>query len=296
MLFELAYPSYLPSLVGREGLVAAHARLSASRSLSEVGGPGLAAVLVQAISAPFVLLSTPSRSSARPSACRPSAPLSLHPSGEGRSTSGARWPRACGRRSATGCSVRALRGRDRTTCAGGDRGRARPLRRARPRAERERLRPRARAGAAGGPASARSRPARLIRRLGMGPAVISCAVVLHRAVAHPAASRAPPRHGSCSRGRALPAGARRHPLGHPDGHAAPDDRAGRAARPGDLELHAVLARRPVARRRHGRGAGCGPGAAPDGPPRRRRALALLAVAAPVPGAHPAHGRSDPRGR
>jgi MFS family permease len=56
MLFELAYPSYLPSLVGREGLVAAHARLSASRSLSEVGGPGLAAALVQAVSAPFVLL------------------------------------------------------------------------------------------------------------------------------------------------------------------------------------------------------------------------------------------------
>jgi MFS family permease len=56
MLFELAYPSYLPTLVGRDGLVAAHARLSASRSLSEVGGPGLAAVLVQAISAPFVLL------------------------------------------------------------------------------------------------------------------------------------------------------------------------------------------------------------------------------------------------
>ncbi len=56
MLFELAYPSYLPSLVGRDGLVAAHARLSASRSLSEVGGPGIAAVLVQAISAPFVLV------------------------------------------------------------------------------------------------------------------------------------------------------------------------------------------------------------------------------------------------
>ena len=56
MLFELAYPSYLPSLVGRDGLVAAHARLSASRSLSEVGGPGLAALLVQAVSAPVVLL------------------------------------------------------------------------------------------------------------------------------------------------------------------------------------------------------------------------------------------------
>ncbi len=56
MLFELAYPSYLPSLVGRERLVVAHARLSASRSLSEVGGPGLAAALVQALSAPVVLL------------------------------------------------------------------------------------------------------------------------------------------------------------------------------------------------------------------------------------------------
>jgi len=56
MLFELAYPSYLPTLVGPERLEASNARMGASRSLAELGGPGLAGVLVQAVTAPLALL------------------------------------------------------------------------------------------------------------------------------------------------------------------------------------------------------------------------------------------------
>ncbi len=56
MLYDLAYPSYLPSLVGRHALAGANAKLGASRSVSELGGPGVAAVLVQAVGAPFALV------------------------------------------------------------------------------------------------------------------------------------------------------------------------------------------------------------------------------------------------
>jgi MFS family permease len=56
MLFELAYPSYLPTLVGPERLAQSNARLHASHSVAELGGPGLAGVLVQVVTAPFALL------------------------------------------------------------------------------------------------------------------------------------------------------------------------------------------------------------------------------------------------
>ena len=55
-LFDSAYHSYLPSLVGVDRLLEGNARLSQSASIAEVGGPGLAGALVQIVSAPFAIL------------------------------------------------------------------------------------------------------------------------------------------------------------------------------------------------------------------------------------------------
>jgi predicted MFS family arabinose efflux permease len=55
-LFDSAYHSYLPSLVGVDRLLGANAKLSQSASVAEVGGPGLAGALVQVASAPVAIL------------------------------------------------------------------------------------------------------------------------------------------------------------------------------------------------------------------------------------------------
>jgi predicted MFS family arabinose efflux permease len=55
-LFDSAYHSYLPSLVGVERLLDGNAKLSLSSSVAEVGGPGLAGAIVQVASAPFAIL------------------------------------------------------------------------------------------------------------------------------------------------------------------------------------------------------------------------------------------------
>jgi len=56
VLFEVANQSFLPGLVAREQIVEANSKLSASSSLAEIGGPALAGVLVQAITAPLAIL------------------------------------------------------------------------------------------------------------------------------------------------------------------------------------------------------------------------------------------------
>jgi Na+/melibiose symporter-like transporter len=55
LVFDVADRSYLPSIVQREQLLEANSRLSITGSLSEVGGPALAGIQVQIISAPFTL-------------------------------------------------------------------------------------------------------------------------------------------------------------------------------------------------------------------------------------------------
>jgi MFS family permease len=55
-LFDVAYPAYVPSLVGVDRVVDANGVLATSSSIAEVGGPGLAGGLVQAIGAPFAIL------------------------------------------------------------------------------------------------------------------------------------------------------------------------------------------------------------------------------------------------
>lgn len=56
VLFDVAYQSYLPHLVGREQLVAGNSLLQASASVSEVAGPGVGGLLVQALTAPYAML------------------------------------------------------------------------------------------------------------------------------------------------------------------------------------------------------------------------------------------------
>jgi len=56
VLFDLAYLSYLPTLVPRGQLADGNGKLQASQSLAGVAGPGFAGVLVQILSAPVALL------------------------------------------------------------------------------------------------------------------------------------------------------------------------------------------------------------------------------------------------
>jgi MFS family permease len=56
VFFDVAYQSYLPSLVERDRLVDGNSKLEVSRSAAQIGGPGLGGVLVSAITAPFAVL------------------------------------------------------------------------------------------------------------------------------------------------------------------------------------------------------------------------------------------------
>jgi MFS family permease len=56
VFFYLAYQAFLPVLVQRDHLVEGNSKLSASQSIAEIGGPGLAGVLVQYVSAPIAIV------------------------------------------------------------------------------------------------------------------------------------------------------------------------------------------------------------------------------------------------
>lgn len=56
VFFDVAYLSYLPSLVARDGLVAANSRLEATASAAQVVGPALGGVLVRLLGAPLAML------------------------------------------------------------------------------------------------------------------------------------------------------------------------------------------------------------------------------------------------
>jgi MFS family permease len=55
-LFDVAYLVYLPSLVEKDELVEANAKLEATYSVAQVAGPGLGGLLVQTFTAPFAIL------------------------------------------------------------------------------------------------------------------------------------------------------------------------------------------------------------------------------------------------
>ena len=56
VFFDVAYQSYLPSLVERESLVEGNSKLEISRSAAQLAGPGLAGALIGAITAPYAIL------------------------------------------------------------------------------------------------------------------------------------------------------------------------------------------------------------------------------------------------
>jgi MFS family permease len=56
VFFDVAYQSYLPSLVDRSQLVEGNSKLEVSRSTSQLAGPGAAGGIVSALGAPFAIL------------------------------------------------------------------------------------------------------------------------------------------------------------------------------------------------------------------------------------------------
>ena len=55
VFFDVAYQSYLPSLVGADHLVEGNAKLAGSSQVAQVAGPSLAGALVQAIGGPYAV-------------------------------------------------------------------------------------------------------------------------------------------------------------------------------------------------------------------------------------------------
>lgn len=55
VFFDVAYQSYLPQLVDRALLVEGNAKLQASESVSQVAGPSIGGLLIQAITAPYAM-------------------------------------------------------------------------------------------------------------------------------------------------------------------------------------------------------------------------------------------------
>jgi MFS family permease len=55
VFFDVAYQSYLPHLVASDQLVAGNARLQASESVAQVGGPALGAALLRVVAAPALI-------------------------------------------------------------------------------------------------------------------------------------------------------------------------------------------------------------------------------------------------
>lgn len=56
VFFDVAYLSYIPSLVSRDDLVRANSRLELSFSVAQVAGPGMAGALISALTAPYAIV------------------------------------------------------------------------------------------------------------------------------------------------------------------------------------------------------------------------------------------------
>ncbi|HEV8633945.1 MAG TPA: MFS transporter [Chloroflexota bacterium] len=56
VFFDVAYQSYLPSLVEREQMVEGNSKLEIGRSAAQIAGPGLAGGLIQLVTAPVAIL------------------------------------------------------------------------------------------------------------------------------------------------------------------------------------------------------------------------------------------------
>jgi MFS family permease len=56
VFFDVAYQSYLPSLVERDQIVEGNSKLETSRSAAQITGPGIAGFLISAVTAPFAIV------------------------------------------------------------------------------------------------------------------------------------------------------------------------------------------------------------------------------------------------
>jgi MFS family permease len=56
VFFDVAYQSYLPSLVERGQIIEGNSKLEISRSSAQIAGPGFAGLLIQAFTAPYAVL------------------------------------------------------------------------------------------------------------------------------------------------------------------------------------------------------------------------------------------------
>lgn len=56
VVFDVAYASFLPSIVARDQLVEGNSKMQASQSVAQVAGPGAAGALVGLVTAPYALL------------------------------------------------------------------------------------------------------------------------------------------------------------------------------------------------------------------------------------------------
>jgi MFS family permease len=56
VFFDISYQSFLPSLVGREHLVEGNSKMEISSSAAAIAGPGLAGLLISALTAPFAMV------------------------------------------------------------------------------------------------------------------------------------------------------------------------------------------------------------------------------------------------
>jgi MFS family permease len=56
VFFDVAYMSYLPSLVERNQIIEGNSKLEVTRSAAQIGGPGFAGILIEAFTAPYAVL------------------------------------------------------------------------------------------------------------------------------------------------------------------------------------------------------------------------------------------------
>jgi MFS family permease len=56
VFFDVAYQSYLPSLVDRDRIIDGNAKLETTRSAAQISGPGIAGFLIGAVTAPIAIL------------------------------------------------------------------------------------------------------------------------------------------------------------------------------------------------------------------------------------------------
>lgn len=86
VFFDVAYQSYLPSIVDRDQLVEGNSKLEGSRATAQIAGPGLAGGVIQWIGAPLAILAD--AASFMASALfvflirRPEPPVPVHPGGK----------------------------------------------------------------------------------------------------------------------------------------------------------------------------------------------------------------------